>query len=132
MKQFVFSLALLAGLAFAANNTNAQNTADNDKKQLTTQNEHPGFVDNDADGICDNYDGNHPGKGLGPGHGNGLGRGHGRRGKSGTRTVRDSIGGRAGTFVDTNNNGTCDNLENGTEPQHLRDGSGGGTSQNKK
>lgn len=31
----------------------------------------PGFVDADGDGICDNYNGSQPGKGLGPCNGQG-------------------------------------------------------------
>jgi hypothetical protein len=149
MKKLVFALAIIAGFAFAANNVQAQNNADNDQKQQTSQNVRPGFVDNDGDGVCDNYDGNRPGKGLGPGNGNGqgringkglgrgnkqgigLGRGNGRRDGSGPRAIRDGQGGGAGNYVDTNNNGTCDNLEDGTGRQRLRDGSGSGTGQNR-
>jgi hypothetical protein len=51
------------------------------KKEQTTQAQAPrgsGFVDADGDGICDNYDGLRPGRGLGPGNGQGLGRAGGR------------------------------------------------------
>lgn len=138
MKKLVLTLAMVAGFAFAANNVQAQNNVNNDQKQETTRNIRPGFVDNNGDGVCDNYDGNRPGKGLGPGNGNGqgrvngngLGRGNGRRYGSGPGAIRNGQGGGAG-YVDTNNNGTCDNLENGTARQRLRDGSGGGTGRNK-
>lgn len=129
MKKLVFSLVLVAGLAFAANTSaEAQNNKDDQKqKTQTTQTERPGFVDNNGDGICDNYNGNRPGKGLGPGNGNGQGRGQGKG--LGRRGNGQGQGGN-GNFVDTDNNGTCDNLENGTGRQKLRDGSGGGTGKN--
>jgi hypothetical protein len=122
MKKLVFTLALVAGFAFAANNVNAQANSENNQKQDTTQTVRSGFVDNNGDGVCDNYDGKRAGKGLGPGHGNGHGRGHGKG--LGRRGNGQGRGGN-GNFTDTNNNGTCDNLENGTG--RLRDGSGNGT-----
>ncbi len=123
MKKVILTLALVAGFAFAANNVNAQTGADNDQKKETTQNVRSGFVDNNGDGICDNYEGTRPGKGLGPGHGNGQGRGQGKG--LGRRGNGQGRGGN-GNYVDSNKNGTCDNLENGTGRQRLRDGSGRG------
>ncbi len=113
---------MLAGFAFAANNVNAQVNSDKDQKKDTTQTVRTGFVDNNGDGVCDNYDGKRAGKGLGPGHGKGQGRGHGKG--LGRRSNGKGRGGN-GNFTDTNNNGTCDNLDNGTG--RLRDGSGNGT-----
>ncbi|PWD99511.1 hypothetical protein [Marinilabilia rubra] len=129
MKKLALSLALITGMAFAATSLQAQNNGGNDTKQETTQNVRSGFVDNNGDGVCDNYDGNRPGKGLGPGNGQGQGR---RNGKglghcgNGNRQGRGQGRGGNGNFVDNNENGTCDNLENGTGRQRLQDGSGKG------
>lgn len=123
MKKVVLTLALVAGFAFAANNVNAQTKSDKDQKKETTENVRTGFVDNNNDGVCDNYDGKRPGKGLGPGNGNGEGRGQGKGKGLGRRGNGQGRGGN-GNFVDSNKNGTCDNQENGTG--RLRDGSGRG------
>ncbi|WP_010662176.1 hypothetical protein [Marinilabilia salmonicolor] len=121
MKKVILTLALVAGFAFAANNVNAQTNSENDQKKENPENVRSGFVDNNADGVCDNFDGKRPGKGLGPGNGNGQGRGQGKGlGRSGNGQGR----GGNGNFTDSNKNGTCDNLENGTG--RLRDGSGNG------
>jgi hypothetical protein len=121
MKKVILTLAMVAGFAFAVNNVNAQTNSDNDQKTKTTENVRSGFVDNNGDGVCDNYDGKRAGKGLGPGNGNGQGCGQGKG--SGHRGNGQGRGGN-GNFTDANNNGTCDNQENGTGP--LRDGSGNG------
>ncbi len=140
MKRLALTLALVAGMFFAANTLEGQNKAGNNEKQSTPQTSRPGFVDNNGDGVCDNYDGQRPGKGLGPGNGNGEGRGQGKglgrgnkqgKGEGRGNGLRDGSGGGNGNFVDRNNNGTCDNRENGTAQQHMRDGSGGGTGQKK-
>mgnify|MGYP006292184953 CR=1 FL=1 len=131
MKKLIFTLAMAAGLALAANPAQAQNNQgqnqQNQEKQVNTQNPRSGFVDNNNDGVCDNYTGNRPGQGLGPGNGNGPGRANGKglgRGRG------DGQGrGDGGNFVDNDKNGICDNLENGTGRQRLRDGSGRGTGQ---
>jgi hypothetical protein len=80
----------------------------------------PYYVDKDNNGVCDNFEagngrqGRRLGQGQGfgkcQGQGKGLGRGQGRGGN--------------GNFVDANNDGICDNQQNGTAQQRLRDGSG--------
>lgn len=129
MKKLVLSLALIAGMAFAASSVQAQNNGEKTEKQKTTKNVRSGFVDNNNDGVCDNYDGNRAGKGLGPGNGQGQGRDQGKRlGRHGNGRGQGQGQGRGGNgnFADTNQNGTCDNLENGTGRQRLQDGSGNG------
>ena len=96
------------------------------------------YVDADKDGVCDNYtNGTRPGRraysaganqtatNRGPGMGLGLARGprngQGRAqgvvpGKgigraTGTAPGRGRFNGRGPAFVDTNNNGVCDNIE---------------------
>lgn len=132
MKKLVLSLALVAGMTFAAMPADAQDNSENQKQETTqNQNDRPGFVDKDGDGVCDNYDGNRPGKGLGPGNGNGQGRATGKgqgRGRGNGQGAGQGQGG-GGNFVDSNDNGVCDNQEDGTGRQRLRDGSGGGTGQ---
>ena len=60
----------------------------------------PAFVDEDGNGICDNYE--NGGRGLARGRGVGRGRGIGR-GR-----------GTGGYFVDADGDGVCDNFTNGT------------------
>jgi hypothetical protein len=129
MKKLVFFLVLVAGMFFAAGNLQAQGNADNQNQKETTQTVRPGFVDNNGDGICDNYYGTRPGKGLGPGNGNGRGR---HQGKGLRRCGRKPGRGGQGYFIDANKNGICDNLENGTGRQRLQDGSGRANSQKGK
>ncbi|MFO8001849.1 MAG: hypothetical protein R6U46_11435 [Marinilabilia sp.] len=130
MKKLVLGLALITGMAFATVPVQAQ---DNDnagqEKQENTQKPRTGFVDKDGDGVCDNYDGNRPGKGLGPGNGNGKGRANGKGLGRGQGQGAGQGRGGGGNFVDSNDNGVCDNLEDGTGRQQRRDGSGGGTGQ---
>ncbi len=73
MKKFILSLIFIAALSFTATITNAQEMEKTENKPRT------GYVDADGDGICDNYDGVRPGKGIGPGHGYGEGRTTGKR-----------------------------------------------------
>lgn len=128
MKKLVLSLVLATGIAFTVQNVKAQNDEEKVAKQTTTENVRPGFVDNNGDGICDHFDGNRPGKGLGPGNGQGQGcrqgKGLGKRGNGHRHGRRGN-----GNYVDANNNGTCDNLENGSGRKRLQDGSGNGQGQ---
>lgn len=120
MRKLVLSLMVLGGFILLGTNVAKAQKADL-KKVQTTQTAQPGFVDTNNDGICDNYDGSQPGKGLGPGNGQGVGRatgkglgkGSGLRDGSGNgqRRLDGSVGGR--------------NLGNGRQ---LRDGSGGNCS----
>lgn len=85
----------------------------------------PGFVDANNDGVCDNYDGQRPGKGLGPGNGQGEGRAKGKglgRGKG----LRDGSG---QGFRDGSGQGLRDGSgrrsgQGRGQGQGLRDGSG--------
>jgi len=145
MKKLVIFLVMMSSLAFFGRTLSAQN---NETVQSKNQTIRTGFLDNNGDGVCDNYDGTRAGQGLGPGHGNGQGRINGkglgrfnRQGRGRTETFSNQNGkgitnyqrglGR-GNYVDNNNNGLCDRLENGSGPQLLRDGSGQGNGQVKK
>jgi hypothetical protein len=80
MKKFMLTLLVLGGIAFlGAIEAEAQQTEKKSEQQQAPQTPRPGFVDADGDGICDNYDGVRPGRGLGPGNGQGLGRANGQR-----------------------------------------------------
>jgi len=82
MKKFIFSIALLGGLTFLTVQTaEAQQNKPKNESAVQPQTAQlpqkpasptrPGFVDADGDGICDNYDGTRPGRGLGPSYGQG-------------------------------------------------------------
>ncbi len=128
---------LFIGLALTAFfvTANAQTATDN----TTTQKAKTSFVDNNNDGVCDNYvarTSNGQGNGMGktyrngrgnrngnrqclrPGNGNGNGNQYGvkrgnRRGNGqGMKNGRgNGQGNGQGKFVDTNKNGICDNKE---------------------
>jgi hypothetical protein len=107
MKKLIFPLVVLGGfLLLGASAAEAQNV--DSKKVQTTQTTQSGFVDANNDGVCDNYNGSQPGKGLGPGNGQGVGRATGKGLGKGS-CLRDGSG--AGR-----------NKGNGKQ---LRDGSGG-------
>jgi hypothetical protein len=105
MKKLILTLIILGGFFFLGINVaEAQQTEQ--KKEQTAQTPTPaprtGFVDANGDGICDNYDGLRPGRGLGPGNGQGqgrlqgrgLGRGQGlRNGQGQGLRLRDGSGG---------------------------------------
>jgi hypothetical protein len=79
MKKIMLTLFVLGGFAFLGTiEAEAQQTEKKSEQQQTPQAPRPGFVDADGDGICDNYNGTQPGKGLGPGNGQGLGRANGQ------------------------------------------------------
>lgn len=96
-----------------------------DKKEtVTTTQTGPAFVDKDNNGICDNFENGTPrnpnangkqrlldGSGRGRGMGFGMRNGRGRGGRF---------------FVDADNNGKCDNYENGTTGQGRGPGKGNG------
>lgn len=106
-KAFITAMALVAtiGLATAQNqNQAAKETA------KTTQNG-PAFVDNNNNGVCDNYENGTPGnpnangkQRLFDGSGRGQGKGQGLRNGRG----------QGRNFVDADKDGVCDNYENGT------------------
>ncbi|WP_132431779.1 hypothetical protein [Natronoflexus pectinivorans] len=75
MKKLVLTLMTVAALLFVVNATVSAQEAETKETPRT------GFVDTTGDGVCDNYDGKRPGKGLGPGSGEGQGvkDGTGRR-----------------------------------------------------
>lgn len=109
MKQLIIALIVLGGFTFLGTSIAQADEAEK-KKEQTVQTAESGFVDANGDGICDNYDGNRPGKGLGPGNGQGMGRSDGKglgKGKGQRRFDGNGPGGRQG---------------NGRQ---LRDGSGG-------
>ncbi len=88
------------------------------EKVQTTQTVQPGYVDANGDGVCDNYNGTQPGKGLGPGNGQGLGRATGK-GLGKGLGLRDGSGNGQRRF---DGSGLGRNKGNGKQ---LRDGSGG-------
>lgn len=119
MKKLVLSLMMMTGVViFGTQIAVAQNSQQTTQQKETTvvNSDRSGFTDANADGICDNYDGQRAGKGLGPGNGEGkgrstgkgLGQGSGLRDGSGRINGRGQGGNRTG-----NGNG-----------QRLRDGSG--------
>ncbi len=109
-KIFISALAVIlsAGLVTAQNQNQDQNQ---DNKQVTTTSQRgPAFVDNDNDGICDNFEKGTPGNPNANGKGRLLdGSGRSRGQGYGVRNGRG--GGR--NFVDADKNGICDYYENG-------------------
>ncbi|MGI6573934.1 MAG: hypothetical protein ACOX19_11170 [Fermentimonas sp.] len=122
------ALAMMTAVAFGQDNQQAKAT---DKVQTETQTQAwrgPFFVDEDNNGICDNFEnGTRPGRGQGrnargryfvdedndgicdnfqsgnrPGRGRGQGYGRGAGG--------------FGNFVDNNNDGICDYYQSGVRP----------------
>jgi hypothetical protein len=122
MKQFVLSLIMTTGFViFGTQIAEAQDreSATQQKGISATNNlERPGYTDANIDGICDNYDGQRAGMGLGPENGNGKGRVTGK-GLGQGKGLRDGSGSgshqcRSGKRV-----------RNGSgQGQRLRDGSG--------
>jgi len=90
MKQLIFSLIVLGGFTFLGTSFTTADEVEPEKEQVT-QTAGSGFTDSNGDGICDNYDGNRPGKGLGPGNGQGKGRADGK-GLGKGRGLRDGSG----------------------------------------
>lgn len=127
MKKFFASMAVLATMGLLTLSQVSAQKAEvkapaKDTEALTPAGDaattaRPGFIDANKDGVCDNYDGQRPGKGLGPGNGQGegratgkgLGRGKGLRDGSG-QGLRDGSGRRSG--------------QGRGQGQGLRDGSG--------
>lgn len=117
-KIFISALAVVLSVGLVT----AQNQ-DQDNKEKTTSQNGPAFVDKDNNGVCDNFENGTPGNPNANGKqrlldGSGRGRGMGY----GMRNGRD--GGR--NFVDADNNGVCDNFENGTAGQGRGPGNGSG------
>jgi hypothetical protein len=77
MKKMIFHMIVLGGFILLGTSVAEAQKVDT-KKVQTTQTVQPGFADTNSDGICDNYDGSQPGKGLGPGNGQGVGRDKGK------------------------------------------------------
>lgn len=109
MKKFFVSMAVLTTMGLltltevSAQKAEAQAPANDSETAAPARDAattaRPGFIDANNDGVCDNYDGQRPGKGLGPGNGQGegratgkgLGRGKGLRDGSG-QGLRDGSG----------------------------------------
>jgi len=117
MKKLIFPLVVLGAFILLGTNVAEAQKVD-PKKVQTTQTVQPGFADTNGDGICDNYDGSQPGKGLGPGNGQGLGRDKGK-GLGKGACLRDGSGNGQRRL---DGSGTGRNKGNGKQ---LRDGSGG-------
>ena len=116
MRKLVLSLMVLGGfILFGTNLAEAQKV--DLKKVQTTQTAQPGLVDTNNDGLCNNYDGTQPGKGLGPGNGQGLGRDKGK-GLGAGSGLRDGNGNGQRRL---DGSGAGRNKGNGRQ---LRDGSG--------
>ncbi len=117
MKKLFLSLMVLGGFILLGTHVaEAQNVGS--KKVQTTQTAQSGFVDTNNDGICDNFNGSQPGKGLGPGNGQGVGRDKGKGLGKGSG-LRDGSGNGQRRL---DGSGAGRNKGNG---QQLRDGSGG-------
>ena len=117
-KIFISALAVVLSVGLVT----AQNQDQDNKEKTATQNG-PVFVDKDNNGVCDNFENGTPGnpnangkQRLLDGSGRGRGMGYGMRNGRG--------GGR--NFVDADNNGVCDNFENGTAGQGRGPGNGSG------
>src|SRR5690606_12859089 len=120
MRKLVLSLMVLGGFILLGT-TIAEAQKVDQKKVQTSQTVQPGFVDTNNDGICDNYDGSQPGKGLGPGNGQGLGRDNGKGLGKGAGLSDGSGNGQRRL----DGSGVGRNRGNGRQ---LRDGSGGNCS----
>ncbi len=96
---------------------------DKKEKAVTTQ-QGPAFVDNDNNGICDNFEKGTPGNPNANGKQRLLdGSGKGKGMCCGMRNGRGR-GGR--NFVDADKDGVCDHYENGTTGQGRDPGKGAG------
>jgi hypothetical protein len=117
MKKLIFPLIVLGGFLLLGTSVAEAQKVDQ-KVVQATQAVQPGFVDTNGDGVCDNYNGNQPGKGLGPGNGQGVGRATGKGLGKGSG-LRDGSGAGQRRL---DGSGAGRNKGNG---QQLRDGSGG-------
>lgn len=96
MKKFFVSMAVLTTMGLltltevSAQKAEAQAPANDSETAAPARDAattaRPGFIDANNDGVCDNYDGQRPGKGLGPGKGLRDGSGQGLRDGSGRRS----------------------------------------------
>ncbi|SHE96740.1 hypothetical protein SAMN05444274_103116 [Mariniphaga anaerophila] len=117
MKKLIFPLIILGGLFFLGTNFAEASKIDPPQKK-TTQSVQSGYVDTNGDGVCDNYDGQRPGQGLGPGNGQGLGQATGKGLGKGSGLRNGSGNGQR----KLDGSGAGRNKGNG---KRLRDGSGG-------
>jgi hypothetical protein len=117
MKKLFFPMMVLGVLILLGTNVAEAQKVDQ-KKVQTTQTAQSGFVDTNNDGICDNYDGSQPGKGLGPGNGQGTGRNKGK----GLGKCTGLSDGSGNGLRRLDGSGAGLNKGNGKQ---LRDGSGG-------
>jgi hypothetical protein len=78
----------------------------NSERQGRNQGNCPAWVDENKNGICDNYENRTPGQGRGNGNGFCCGRNQGQPGKGMMNGQ-----GRGRYFVDENKNGVCDRFE---------------------
>lgn len=114
---------LLSALAVVLSVGVASAQEQDKKEQAMTTQQGPAFVDNDNNGICDNFEKGTPGnrtangkQRLLDGSGRGRGMGYGMRyGRGGGRN-----------FVDADKDGVCDHYENGTAGQGRGPGKGAG------
>lgn len=102
-KLFITALALAAVTTIASAQTQGSEQGQRDGKGNGAA-----FIDNNKDGVCDNYENGTPRQGMankkGQGKGQGYHRGNGRSGKGQGR-------GENGNFIDENKNGICDYRE---------------------
>src|SRR5690554_5577679 len=105
MKKFFVSMAVLTTMGLltltevSAQKAEAQAPANDSETAAPARDAattaRPGFIDANKDGVCDNYDGQRPGKGLGPGNGQGEGRATGKGLRDGSgQGLRDGSGRR--------------------------------------
>jgi hypothetical protein len=97
----------ITGLAFFALTTiGFSQNGQPQERPCRNQGNCPAWIDENKNGICDNYENRTPGQGKGNGNGHCCGRSQGQHGR-GMMTGQ----GRGMNFVDENKNGICDRYE---------------------
>lgn len=123
MKNLLIVFASVIALSLSAQTVSAQSNTKKEapktqqvQKANTGQNNGPYFVDKDNNGVCDNFENGNRGQGRKNGNGQGLRRGC-RNGQGSGRGCRR---GQGRNFVDANNDGVCDNMNNNPNCRNRR------------
>lgn len=106
---------LITGLAlFAITTVGFSQKANPQGMQGRGQGNQTAFVDDNNDGVCDNYEngpsGQRPGEGRGNGMHQGMNQGRQGQGMKGQGMMKGQ--GKGGNFVDADKDGVCDNAGN--------------------
>ncbi len=104
-KLFITGLAFFAITSLGFSQGNPQ-----DKPGRNQGGNQPAWVDENKNGICDNYENRTPGQGRGKGYCSGRGQGFQGRGMMNGQ-------GRGRFFIDENKNGVCDRYEENQKDQ---------------